>query len=136
MIDERSRGLRRLILRMMEAGGRGHLGPAASLVEILRVLYDTWLRVYPDYPRSTERDRLVLSKGHGCLALYSILADKKFTNSQGVKRLYVKVYKRPPTALELKRAVAFLSNFAKDRQASWQALCQSLVSSNEFLYLK
>ena len=65
-----------------------------------------------------------------------ILADKKLTNSQGVKRLYVKVYKRPPTALELKRAVAFVSNFAKDRHASWQALCQSLVSSNEFLYLK
>ena len=65
-----------------------------------------------------------------------ILADKKLTNSQSVERLYVKVYKRPPTARELKRAVAFISNFAKDRQAGWQALCQSLVSSNEFLYLK
>jgi transketolase len=49
-----------------------------SLVEILRVLYDSYLRFQPTNPSWHERDRLILSKGHGCLALYAILADKGF----------------------------------------------------------
>ncbi|MBU06107.1 MAG: transketolase [Dehalococcoidales bacterium] len=78
MLDERSKKLRRLIIRMVETGRRGHIGPAASLVEILRVLYDSWLNFQPENPRWRDRDRLILSKGHGCLALYAILADKGF----------------------------------------------------------
>jgi transketolase len=49
-----------------------------SLIEILRVLYDDFLRFRPQEPLWPERDRLILSKGHGCLALYAILADKGF----------------------------------------------------------
>lgn len=49
-----------------------------SLVEILRVLYDSYLRFQPANPGWPERDRLILSKGHGCLTLYAILADKGF----------------------------------------------------------
>lgn len=77
-LDARSRELRKTIVRMIEAGGRGHLGSAFSLVEILRVLYDDVLRCDPANPRWRERDRCILSKGHGCLALYAILADKGF----------------------------------------------------------
>jgi transketolase len=47
-------------------------------VEILRVLYDEVLRYDPARPRWPERDRCILSKGHGCLALYAILAEKGF----------------------------------------------------------
>jgi transketolase len=49
-----------------------------SLVEILRVLYDDVLHYRFDDPAWCERDRLILSKGHGCLALYVLLADKGF----------------------------------------------------------
>jgi transketolase len=49
-----------------------------SLVEVLRVLYDDVLRYRAREPRWPERDRMILSKGHGCLALYAILADKGF----------------------------------------------------------
>jgi transketolase len=49
-----------------------------SMVEILRVLYDSFLKFRPDEPLWDERDRFILSKGHGCLALYAILADKGF----------------------------------------------------------
>ena len=77
-MDERSRELRRNILLLVDAGKRGHIGPATSIVEILRVLYDSWLAIRPNEPQWPERDRLILSKGHGCLALYSILADKGF----------------------------------------------------------
>lgn len=77
-LDARSRALRREIVRTLDAGGRGHLGAAFSLVEILRVLYDDVLRVDPRRPDWPERDRFVLSKGHGCLALYVLLAEKGF----------------------------------------------------------
>jgi transketolase len=63
---------------MMEASRRGHLGSAFSLVEILRVLYDDILHYNPKNPRWRNRDRCILSKGHGCLALYVILAEKEF----------------------------------------------------------
>src|ERR671910_3444827 len=77
-LDDRSRHLRRLIFRAIENGGRGHIGPALSLVEIIRVLYDDFLRHDPAKPAWRERDRFILSKGHGCLALYAVLADKGF----------------------------------------------------------
>jgi len=77
-IDQRSRQLRRHIVQAMESARRGHLGSSMSVVEILRVLYDSFLRVRPTEPDWPDRDRFILSKGHGCLALYALLADKGF----------------------------------------------------------
>lgn len=77
-LDERSKYLRRLIVRALEGGGRGHIGSSLSLVEIIRVLYDDVLRFRSGDPKWSERDRMILSKGHGCLALYVVLADKGF----------------------------------------------------------
>ena len=70
--------LRGMVIDAMDGGGRGHPGAALSLIEIVRVLYDDVLRYRADKPDWTERDRCILSKGHGCLALYAILADKGF----------------------------------------------------------
>ena len=77
-LDERALHLRRLMVRMLKGGGRGHIGSTLSLIEILRVLYDHVLRYDPREPKLKERDRCILSKGHGCIALYAILADKGF----------------------------------------------------------
>ncbi|GIX46865.1 MAG: transketolase [Candidatus Tectimicrobiota bacterium] len=77
-LDARSLALRRLIVRTFVAGGRGHLASALSLVEILRVLYDDVLCYAPQDPKWPYRDRCILSKGHGCLALYAVLASKGF----------------------------------------------------------
>ena len=77
-LDKRSRELRRLVIQMIEGDRRGHIGPALSLIEILRVLYDSFLRFDPVNGAWLGRDRFILSKGHGCLALYAILADKGF----------------------------------------------------------
>ena len=76
--DQRSCDLRRLIVRAIAGGRRGHIGSAFSLVEILRVLYDDVLRYDPKNPHWPQRDRCILSKGHGCLALYALLVDKGF----------------------------------------------------------
>lgn len=77
-LDERSRYLRRLVVRALEGGQRGHIGSSMSLIEIMRVLYDDVLRYRPDDPKWADRDRCILSKGHGCLGLYVLLADKGF----------------------------------------------------------
>jgi transketolase len=77
-LDERSKALRRTIVESLRSARRGHLGAAFSLVEILRVLYDDVLRYDPAQPKWPLRDRCILSKGHGCLALYALLADKGF----------------------------------------------------------
>ncbi len=77
-IDDRSRELRRAIVKAIKAGNRGHVGSSFSLVEIIRVLYDDILKFDAANPRWPLRDRCILSKGHGCLALYAVLADKGF----------------------------------------------------------
>ena len=77
-LDERSKDLRRVIVRILQKARRGHVGAAYSLIEILRVLYDDVLRFNPQNPKWKDRDRCILSKGHGCLALYALLADKGF----------------------------------------------------------
>tara|TARA_A100001011_G_scaffold213111_1_gene221250 strand:+ start:630 stop:1463 length:834 start_codon:yes stop_codon:yes gene_type:complete len=79
-LDERSNYLRSLVVRALQGGNRGHIGSSMSLIEILRVLFDDILKFKPDDPSWEDRDRLILSKGHGCLALYALLADKKFFN--------------------------------------------------------
>lgn len=78
VLDDRSRFLRKQVIRSIEAGGRGHVGSSLSLIEILRVLYDDFLRYDCKNPQWEMRDRCILSKGHGCLALYAVLADKGF----------------------------------------------------------
>lgn len=67
MLDARSKYLRCLIIRAMKSARRGHWGSSSGLVEILRVLYDDIKQ---------PEDKVILSKGHGCLALYAILSDK------------------------------------------------------------
>jgi transketolase len=77
-LDARSIHLRRLVISALEGGGRGHIGSTLSLIEILRVLYDDILKFDPKNPGWEMRDRCILSKGHGCLALYVLLADKGY----------------------------------------------------------
>ena len=61
--------LRRKIVQMAYGAGEGHIPSALSILDVVWVLYDKIMQ--PD-------DRFVLSKGHGCLALYVVLAEKGF----------------------------------------------------------
>lgn len=77
-LDQRSKELRKIAVRAFKGGKRGHLGASLSPIEILRVLYDDILRYRADEPDWPERDRFILSKGHGCIAQYIFLAEKGF----------------------------------------------------------
>lgn len=65
------RRLRRHVLEMAFKGQSVHIPSAFSLVDILSALYGGILRIDPADPRSPGRDYLVLSKGHGAMALYA-----------------------------------------------------------------
>jgi len=66
------------IIKMLGEAKSGHPGGALSLTEILVTLYYRVMKIKPENPNWEDRDRLVLSKGHGCPALYSVLANKGF----------------------------------------------------------
>lgn len=55
-----------------------HPGPSLSITDLLVALYYSELNIDPNKPNWEDRDRFVLSKGHGCLSLYAILADLGF----------------------------------------------------------
>ncbi|HNT97536.1 MAG TPA: transketolase [Elusimicrobiales bacterium] len=78
--------LRRKILRVLDCSRRGHVPSAFSIVEILKVLYGEVLRCRPGEPAWEDRDRFILSKGHGCLALYVLLAEKGFFPEEELAR--------------------------------------------------
>lgn len=85
-LDRRSKDLRRTIVEMLRSGRRGHLGASFSPLEILRVLYDDIMKYDASRPDWQERDRFILSKGHGCLAQYVMLADKGFFPKEELDR--------------------------------------------------
>jgi transketolase len=71
--------IRLAVLKTALKAGKGHVPPAFSWVEIAVALYcGGVLRVRPSEPHWPERDRFILSKGHGCLTLYAMLADRGF----------------------------------------------------------
>jgi transketolase len=77
-LKKKAVAVRKHILRMIKAGRAGHIGGAMSSADILTALYFRIMRVNPRDPAWTDRDRFVLSAGHKCLALYAVLAEKGF----------------------------------------------------------
>jgi transketolase len=73
-------GLRRDIIMMAEHSG--HVGVALSCVDIIAALYADVMACTPATAESPERDRFILSKGHGCMALYAVLARMEFIDRQ------------------------------------------------------
>jgi len=74
--------IRKQTLDMVHRTGSGHIGTALSIVEILVALYFKCLNVYPEDPERTDRDRFILSKGHGCASLYATLTQKGFLSME------------------------------------------------------
>ena len=73
-LKKKAREVRIDIIKMLAEAGSGHPGGSLSAVEVLVALFFSWMRHDPDNAHWEERDRFVLSKGHGCPVLYSVLA--------------------------------------------------------------
>jgi transketolase len=61
-----------------QLGDEKHTLSATSTLDVIWVLYDRILRIDPNHTDDPERDRFVLSKGHGPMAYYAVLAAKGF----------------------------------------------------------
>jgi len=73
-----ARQLRARIIKTSHQAGIPHLGSCLSCVDILTGLYFSVLRIDPAKPRDPDRDRMILSKGHGAPALFQVLAKRGF----------------------------------------------------------
>ncbi len=86
---------RKNVLRMVRAGGHGHLGGAFSCIDIITALYYHAMNVDADHPEMEDRDRFILSAGHKCMAQYAVLAEKGFFPKE-ILDTYGKLHSRIP----------------------------------------
>ncbi len=69
---------RKRIVEMVYRGKDGHIPSAFSIIDIISLLYQSYLKLDPKNPTWAKRDYFILSKGHGCLALYVVLKECGF----------------------------------------------------------
>src|SRR5436305_9861892 len=65
-------------VRMVHRAKASHIGSCFSMADLLAVLYGGVLRIRPDEPDWSGRDRLLVSKGHAAAAVYASLAEAGF----------------------------------------------------------
>jgi transketolase len=78
LLCERANRIRRAALTMIHRAGTGHAGGDLSAADILATLYFAVLKLDPNEPKTPQRDRFILSKGHCSGALYATLAEAGF----------------------------------------------------------
>jgi len=81
-----SKDVRGLIVKTIGATRVGHIGGDLSVTDALTTLFFGVLRVRPTDPAWEDRDRLVLSKGHSAVALYSVMALARFFPIEALER--------------------------------------------------
>ncbi len=86
-LEARAREFRKTILKIITRAGSGHPGGSLSAIDILTVLYFHHMRHDPANPTWPDRDRFVLSKGHGCPAWYVVLAEAGYFDPRHLQTL-------------------------------------------------
>lgn len=77
-LKEKADLIREKILQMVTNADSGHPGGAMGMADVFAVLHYRYLKDDPENPDWEGRDRFLLSNGHACPVLYSILADKGY----------------------------------------------------------
>ncbi|MFZ1936104.1 MAG: transketolase [Thermoguttaceae bacterium] len=94
-LRELARRIRVHSLRMTQRAKSSHVASSMSMAEILAVLYRRILRLRPESPDASDRDRLILSKGHACAGLYAVLAECGFFPLDWLDSFYIDGAKLP-----------------------------------------
>jgi transketolase len=77
-LEARAREIREKTIRLGVQSGSTHFGGSLSMVDILVVLYFHVLRIDPQHPDWEDRDRFILSKGHGATSYCPVLSTAGF----------------------------------------------------------
>jgi transketolase len=85
-LDKIAFNIRRAIVEMARQSKAPDAGSALCIADILAVLYFKILKINPQKPKAPERDRFILSKGHGAAALYAALAERGFFPASHLKK--------------------------------------------------
>ncbi|MDQ3820061.1 MAG: transketolase [Acidobacteriota bacterium] len=85
-LKELARTIRAHTLRMVHHARASHVGTCLSMADLLAALYGRILRVDPTRPDWPERDRFILSKGHGAAIVYAALAERGFFPTAWLER--------------------------------------------------
>lgn len=80
--------IRRHGIEMTHLSGGGHIGAVLSVADIIAVLYADVLHVDSKNPSWTDRDRMILSKGHAGASIYAALAEQGFFSVEELKTHY------------------------------------------------
>ena len=83
------KNLRKMVLDMAFSGQAVHIGCAFSIIELLAVLYRTHLRYPGNDVMATNRDYLVLSKGHGVMAQYACMREMGWLETEDLTNYFV-----------------------------------------------
>ena len=72
-LQQMANAIRFLSAEAINKSNSGHPGMPLGMADVATVLFGKYIRLYPDAPRWFNRDRFVLSAGHGSMLLYSLL---------------------------------------------------------------
>lgn len=72
-------------LEMVHHAQASHIGSALSIVDLLACLYGEVMNIYPENSSHPDRDRFILSKGHGCVSVYSTLHEIGFLSKKDLR---------------------------------------------------
>lgn len=84
-LEKIAKEIRKSIVEEVYLAKSGHPGGALSCTDILVALYFNQMNIDPKKPNDENRDRLVLSKGHACAALYATLAHRGYFDKELLK---------------------------------------------------
>lgn len=85
-IKELAKNIRLDSIEMVNRANASHVAGALSIADVLAVLYGRVMRYRPNEPEWEDRDRLIFSKGHCCVAVYSVLARTGFYSLDELSR--------------------------------------------------
>jgi transketolase len=86
-LQDKALQMRKRLLRLANRTNL-HIGGDLSMTELMTVIFEYLMRVDPEHPAWGDRDRFILSKGHGAGALYISMANRGFFDVEEIYATY------------------------------------------------
>jgi transketolase len=90
-LKDKALEMRKRLLRLSHTSGSLHIGGDLSMTEEMTVIFEYLMHVDPENPEWEDRDRFVLSKGHGAGALYISMANRGFFDIEEIYDTYAQL---------------------------------------------